>query len=197
MTSPPLHLASSSPRRVAILQRMGLAFTSRGVDVDETPLSGESAEAMVLRLAEKKAKAADCAADVVVIGADTAVVLDGVVFGKPTDRNDALGMLGRLSGRSHEVLTGIAVLSGDTLRTAVSLTNVTFREIDPDEALEYWQSGEPQDKAGAYAIQGGAGDFVVAVEGSYSGVVGLPVFEIARLLQLAGINIPAEVKDEI
>ena len=197
MTSPPLHLASSSPRRVAILQRMGLDFTSRGVDVDETPLSGESAEAMVLRLAEKKAKAADCAADVVVIGADTAVVLDGVVFGKPTDRNDALGMLGRLSGRSHEVLTGIAVLSGDTLRTAVSVTNVTFREIDPDEALEYWQSGEPQDKAGAYAIQGGAGDFVVAVEGSYSGVVGLPVFEIARLLQLAGINIPAEVKDEI
>lgn len=197
MTSPALHLASSSPRRVAILERMGLAFTSRGVDVDETPLSGESAEAMVLRLAEKKARAANCAADAVVIGADTAVVLDGVVFGKPTDRNDALGMLGRLSGRSHEVLTGIAVLSGDTLRTTVSVTDVTFREIGPDEALEYWQSGEPRDKAGAYAIQGGAGDFVVAVEGSYSGVVGLPVFEIARLLQLAGVKIPAGLKDEI
>jgi septum formation protein len=106
-------------------------------------------------------------------------------------------MLGRLSGRSHQVLTGIAVLSRDTLRTTVSVTNVTFRDIDPDEALQYWQSGEPRDKAGAYAIQGGAGDFVVAVEGSYSGVVGLPVLEIARLLQLAGVEVPAGLKDEV
>jgi septum formation protein len=176
---------------------MGLDFTSGGVDVDETPLSGEPAKAMVLRLAEKKARAAGRAADAVVIGADTAVVLDGIVFGKPTGRDDALGMLGRLSGRSHQVLTGIAVLSRDTLRTTVSVTNVTFRDIDPDEALQYWQSGEPRDKAGAYAIQGGAGDFVVAVEGSYSGVVGLPVLEIARLLQLAGVEVPAGLKDEV
>jgi septum formation protein len=196
MTIPNLHLASSSPRRVAILERMGLAFTSGGVDVDESPLKGEAAETMVLRLAEKKARAADCAADTVVIGADTAVVLDGEVFGKPADRNDALRMLGKLSGRSHEVVTGVSVLVDDVARNEVCVTEVTFREIGPDEALEYWQSGEPRDKAGAYAIQGGAGSFVQAVSGSYSSVVGLPVFEVARLLRLVGVVVPEGLKDE-
>jgi septum formation protein len=197
MITPTLHLASSSPRRVAILKRMGLDFTSGGVNVDESPLTGESAEAMVLRLAEKKAMAADRDATTVVIGADTAVVLDGEVFGKPAGRDEALNMLGRLSGRSHEVMTGVAVLAGGSLHSAISVTKVTFREIGPDEALEYWQSGEPLDKAGAYAIQGGAGEFVEAVNGSYSGVVGLPVFEIASLLRLAGIEITAGLRDEI
>ena len=195
--APSLHLASSSPRRVAILKRMGLEFTAGGVDVDESPLTSETPEAMVLRLAEKKARAAHRSSGTVVIGADTAVVLDGEVFGKPADRDDALAMLGRLSGRSHDVMTGIAVLAGDSVRSALSVTEVTFREIGPDEALEYWQSGEPRDKAGAYAIQGGAGDFVEAVSGSYSGVVGLPVLDIARLLRLAGIEIPAGLKDQI
>jgi septum formation protein len=197
MTVPTLHLASSSSRRVEILQRMGLDFTAGGVNVDESPLPGETAEAMVLRLAEKKARAAECPAGTVVIGADTAVVLDGDVFGKPAGRDDALDMLGRLSGRNHEVMTGIAVVVGDSVRSAVSVTEVMFREIRPDEALEYWQSGEPRDKAGAYAIQGGAGDFVEAVYGSYTGVVGLPVLEIARLLRLAGIEVSAGLKGEI
>jgi septum formation protein len=197
MIMPNLHLASSSPRREAILRRMGLEFTSGGVDVDERPLTGETAEAMVLRLAEKKARAAACAADTVVIGADTAVVLDDEVFGKPADRDDALRMLGMLSGRSHEVMTGISVLVADSTHSEVSVTRVTFREIDPDEALEYWHSGEPCDKAGAYAIQGGAGEFVQAVSGSYSSVVGLPVLELARLLRLAGVVVPEGLKDEV
>jgi septum formation protein len=197
MTTPALHLASSSPRREAILTRMGLTFTSGGVDVDETPLVDETAEAMVLRLAETKARAAACPAGTVVIGADTAVVLDDEVFGKPADQADALHMLGRLSGRTHVVTTGVAVLLGGSVRSAVSVTQVRFREIGPDEALRYWQSGEPRDKAGAYAIQGGAGKFVEAVNGSYSGVVGLPVFEVAPLLQFAGIELPEGLKDEI
>lgn len=176
---------------------MGLAFTSAGVDVDESPLAGESAEAMVLRLAERKARAAGCHDGTVVIGADTAVVLDGEMFGKPADRDDALRMLARLSGRRHEVLTGIAVLAGNRVRNALSVTEVTFREIGHDEALEYWQSGESCDKAGAYAIQGGASDFVEAVDGSYTGVVGLPVHAVARLLGLAGIVLPGELKDEL
>ena len=197
MTMLKLHLASSSPRRVAILQQMGLEFTSGGVDVDESPLSGEAAEAMVLRLAEKKARAAACATDTVVIGADTAVVLDGEMFGKPADRDDALRMLAMLSGRSHEVMTGISILVGNSARSEVSVTTVTFREIGPDEALKYWQSGEPRDKAGAYAIQGGAGKFVKSVSGSYSSVVGLPVLQVARLLRHAGIAVADGLKDEI
>lgn len=197
MKSQTLHLASSSPRRVEILMRMGLDFTSGAVDVDESPLTGETAEAMVLRLAEEKARAADCDKDTVVIGADTAVVLDGEVFGKPAGRDDALDMLGRLSGRRHKVMTGVAVLVDNAVRRAVSVTDVTFREIRPDEALQYWQSGEPRDKAGAYAIQGGAREFVEAVSGSYTGVVGLPVREIAQLLRLTGIEVPEGLKDEI
>jgi septum formation protein len=119
------------------------------------------------------------------------------VFGKPADRDDALRMLGMLSGRSHEVMTGISVLVADSTHSEVSVTRVTFREIDPDEALEYWHSGEPCDKAGAYAIQGGAGEFVQAVSGSYSSVVGLPVLELARLLRLAGVVVPEGLKDEV
>jgi septum formation protein len=193
----PLHLASSSPRRGAILEQMGLEFTAAGVDIVEQQRAGEAADVMVVRLAMEKAAAAVCPPGTVVIGADTAVVLDGAVFGKPRDEADGLRMLAALSGRSHEVMTGVAVRSGSGLQSALTVTAVKFREIGPDEALEYWQSGEPGDKAGAYAIQGLANAFVETVTGSYTGVVGLPVFETARLLRQAGIEPAAALKDEL
>lgn len=197
MPVPALHLASSSPRRRAILERMGLEFSAAGVDIVEQQQAGEAADMMVVRLAAEKARAAPCSPGTVVIGADTAVVLDGEVFGKPRDEADGLRMLAALSGRSHEVMTGVVVRSSGSVQSALSVTEVRFREIGPDEALEYWQSGEPGDKAGAYAIQGHAGAFVEAVSGSYTGVVGLPVFETARLLRLAGIEPAGTLKDEL
>ena len=197
MSSPALHLASSSPRRSAILRQMGLEFSAAGVDIDERPRDGESANAMVVRLAIEKAIAAPFGGDTVVIGADTAVVVDGEVFGKPIDETDGLRMLETLSGRKHQVMTGVAVRVAGSVRSVLSITEVEFREIGPDEALEYWQSGEPCDKAGAYAIQGRAGEFVRRVSGSYTGVVGLPVFETAKLLRAAGIAPAAELKDQV
>ena len=183
---PCLLLASSSPRRRDILNALGLEFEQQSVDIDETPRPGEVAEELVLRLARAKALAAS-AAGRVVLAADTAVVLDGEVFGKPAGREHALDMLARLSGREHTVLTGVAVAAGPELSTALSRTEVRFREIGRDEALQYWQSGEPRDKAGAYGIQGKGGVFVSHVSGSYTGVVGLPVFETAGLLTAAGV----------
>jgi septum formation protein len=172
-----------------ILSALGLSFTARGVDVDERQLDGESAEAMVLRLAEAKAKAVDIDESCIVLGADTAVVLGEDIFGKPEDCDEAVEMLGRLSGCTHRVLTGVASYAQLRLRTALSETEVRFREIGPDEARAYWHSGEPCDKAGAYAIQGRGGMFVEAISGSYSGVVGLPVFETVQLLRIAGLRV--------
>lgn len=189
MTTPRLHLASASPRRCEILASLGLTFSAAGVDIDEIRLPDEQAEEMVLRLAAEKALAADVDPAAIVIGADTAVVLDGIIYGKPEGREDCLSTLRRLSGCTHKVMTGVAVRYGDVLRTALSVTDVRFRDISPDEALAYWQSGEPGDKAGAYAIQGRGGTFVREISGSYSGVVGLPVFETAQLLKEAGMNV--------
>ena len=197
MPVPKLHLASSSPRRRRILESMGLEFSAAGVDVDERQYPGESADVMVVRLAAAKAQAVDAGPGVVVLGADTAVVLDGEVFGKPADEADALRMLAALSGRRHKVMTGVAVRSRDSTATTLSVTAVKFREIGPDEALDYWHSGEPAGKAGAYAIQGLAAAFVESISGSYSGVVGLPVLETAELLRSAGIDPPGELKDAI
>ena len=188
MSTPRLLLASASPRRREILACLGLEFEARGFDLDETPLPDETAADMVLRLARDKAEAGAPEAEVV-LAADTSVVLDGEIFGKPRDGEDAVAMLGRLSGREHEVLTGVAVAWSGRIETALSSTRVRFRDIGRDEALQYWQSGEPADKAGAYGIQGLGGVFVSNIEGSYSGVVGLPVFETARLLSRAGIPV--------
>lgn len=188
MTVPALHLASSSPRRHEILTALGLSFTAGGVDVDEQRRPGEAPDAMVLRLAALKARSAGVDSDVI-LGADTAVVLDDLVFGKPRDATDALAMLAQLSGRRHQVMTGVAVLAGADLQSTFSVTDVLFREIRPDEAHRYWQSGEPRDKAGAYAIQGLGGAFVESISGSYSGVVGLPAFETAQLLRNVGLDV--------
>ncbi|MDJ0940787.1 MAG: Maf family protein [Woeseiaceae bacterium] len=189
MTQPSLILASSSPRRREILTALGLAFDTRVTDVDETPLETETPVAMVLRLAEAKALAAAPGDNEVVVGADTAVILGEQAFGKPVNEADALGMLAALSGRVHRVATGVAVATAAGVATAVSETDVRFREIHPDEARRYWHSGEPRGKAGAYAIQGLGGAFVEAIMGSYTGVVGLPVYETARLLAAAGLEV--------
>jgi len=188
MNRPELHLASSSPRRREILSALGVSFTCAGADIDESRAPGEAVADMVLRLATEKAQAAD-AGDLPVLGADTIVTLDGRIFGKPESEVDALAMLQALSGRTHQVLTGVALLCSGALTTAISSTDVRFRDIDPDEALAYWQSGEPDGKAGSYAIQGVGGVFVEAIEGSYSGVVGLPVYETAKLLGAVGIAV--------
>ena len=183
-----LLLASASPRRREILAALGLEFEARGLDIDETPVPGEAAADMVLRLAADKARAA-AATDLVVLAADTTVTLDGEILGKPDGQDEALDMLERLSGREHVVLTGVAVAAGGRIATRLSRTRVRFRDIGRDEALQYWQSGEPADKAGGYGIQGLGGVFLSNIEGSYSGVVGLPVFETAELLAAAGISV--------
>lgn len=185
----PIHLASASPRRRDILAALGLEFSVGGADIDERRLDNEAPDAMVLRLAREKAQAGAPASGYVAIGADTAVVLGDDIFGKPADAADAMHMLDRLSARTHTVLTGVAVWDGHEMRSVVSATDVRFRDIDPDEALAYWQSGEPCDKAGAYAIQGKGGVFVAEIRGSYSGVVGLPVFETVQLLRGAGVKV--------
>ncbi len=192
MSNPVLHLASSSPRRRELLTALGLDFSYEGVAIDESALPGEAASDMVLRLATAKARTAfdSGAYQVPVLGADTVVTLEARTFGKPGSREEALQMLASLSGRTHEVLSGVAVVAKGELETAISRTEVQFRVIHPDEAEAYWQSGEPAGKAGAYAVQGLGGIFVSAINGSYTGVVGLPVFETARLLRRAGIGLP-------
>ncbi len=192
MSNPVLHLASSSPRRRELLTALGLNFSYEGVAIDESALPGEAAPDTVLRLAASKARAAYDSGnyEMPVLGADTLVILDDRVFGKPRSKEEALNMLASLSGRRHQVLTGVALMANGELQTAESLTEVQFREIHPDEAEAYWQSGEPAGKAGAYAVQGLGGIFVSAINGSYTGIVGLPVFETANLLRRAGIELP-------
>ena len=192
---PQLHLASSSPRRAEILRALGLEISIQGVAIDESPLDGESPLQMVLRLAQGKAAAASIDAGRLVLGADTVVVLEQKVLGKPRDEADAIDMLLSLSGRRHQVLTGVALKTSEKIHLVHSMTNVQFREIGRDEATLYWQSGEPADKAGAYGIQGLGGQFVMSIEGSYSGVVGLPVFETAALLRQAGIDLMRTTND--
>ena len=190
MSLPPtLYLASTSPRRRELLSALGVKFEVVHVDVEEALLNGESPADMVLRLAVAKAEAAEIEVGGLALGADTAVVVDDEPLGKPLDEADALAMLAKLSGRSHQVLTGVALRGPGGTRTSLSTTDVYFREISRDEALAYWQSGEPHDKAGAYAVQGLGGMFVEHIEGSYSGVVGLPVFETVALLEAAGFDV--------
>ncbi len=187
-----VYLASGSPRRRELLQQIGVAFRVLGAPVDEAVLAGEVPAAYVARLAAAKAgcgwESRRDAAAVPVLAADTAVVLDGNILGKPVDRQDAEGMLRQLSGRTHEVLTAVALRTVSGLQAAISHSEVTFRAISASEAQAYWETGEPRDKAGAYAIQGRAAVFITDLRGSFSGVMGLPLFETAALLSAAGIS---------
>lgn len=185
----PLYLASGSPRRRELLTQIGVPFTVVSAPIDESPLPNESAPAYVERLALAKAAAglASVAGQAVVLGADTAVVLDGRILGKPEDREDALAMLADLSGREHQVLTAVALSDGLHMQSLCVTSTVRFRSISADEAQRYWASGEPADKAGGYAIQGLGAVFVTGLSGSYSAVVGLPLSETAGLLGTFGI----------
>jgi nucleoside triphosphate pyrophosphatase len=186
--SPVLCLASVSPRRRDLLAQIGVPHTVTGAHIDETALAGETPRDYVGRMARQKALAVrDKGETLPVLAADTTVVLDDVIYGKPVDRADGIAMLGRLSGRTHEVLTAVAFadLRGVALRLSVS--SVRFRELTAEECAAYWETGEPRDKAGGYAVQGAAAVFIESLSGSYSGVMGLPLFETAELLRAAGV----------
>lgn len=188
---PPLYLASGSPRRRELLTQIGVPYTALSAEIDETPFTDERPDAYVERLARGKAQAGlaslSTSPDACVLGADTAVVLDGRILGKPVDADDACAMLTALSGREHEVLTAVAVANRQGCEALVVSSRVRFRVIQPQEIRAYWASGEPRDKAGSYAIQGLAAVFVEGLQGSYSAVVGLPLCETAELLSRFGI----------
>lgn len=182
---PRLVLASGSPRRAELLGAAGFSFDVRPSGVAEAPFRGGSVAEYAESLA--RAKAASVPGDLV-LGADTVVTLDGVVLGKPADRDDAASMLSRLSGRRHDVITGVALNHGGVLRWAHARAEVTFRPLSHGEIAAYVASGEAMDMAGAYAIQGGAADFVASLEGDRDTVVGLPVALVRRLLEVGGIS---------
>lgn len=190
-----VYLASLSPRRQELLQQIGVAYALLPVDVDETPAIDEQAEDYVQRLALAKATAGWCALagkqPLPVIGADTVVVANGIIMGKPRDRMQAIEMLQALSGSTHEVLTAVAVVAEHSL-VRLNSSHVTFRPLSLSECEAYWETQEPADKAGAYAIQGIGATFIRRLEGSYSGVMGLPLFETAELLEEFGIRILQE-----
>jgi len=182
-----LILASASPRRAELLRLAGFAFDIIPADVDERVLPDETPNDYVRRLAAEKSAAVlrdlgAGAADAAVLGADTSVVVDGAILGKPRDDADAASMLRRLAGRSHEVLTGVSLRNGTAEAGAVVATRVHFSPLSDPQVAEYVASGEGRDKAGAYAIQGLASRFIPAIEGSYSNVVGLPVSTVAELV---------------
>ncbi len=194
---PVVILASASPRRTELLTQIGVPHRVVPANIEERRLAGERIEDCVLRLARQKAlqvqaglsSAAGAAARLPVLGADTAVVLDDELLGKPRDRAHALAMLARLSGRTHRVLSAVALSSAGAVRCALCCSEVQFRRLDAQECAAYWDSGEPCDKAGSYAIQGRGAVFVERLHGSHSGVAGLPLFETARLLAEAGVPV--------
>jgi septum formation protein len=185
---PLIKLASVSPRRRELLAQIGVPHVVTGAHIDESALAGEPPRDYVQRMARSKALTVwQQDASLPVLAADTTVVLDGVIFGKPVDQADGLRMLAALSGRTHQVLTAAALVSVAGIALRLSVSDVRFRTLTADECSAYWDTGEPCDKAGAYAIQGKAAVFIESLSGSYSGVMGLPLFETAELLQAAHI----------
>ena len=186
-------LASQSPRRAELLRQVGIAHHAVPADVDERALPGETPEDYVERVATAKARAVHAIhPDAIVLGSDTAVVLGTQILGKPVDRADGIEMLLSLAGRTHQVLTGVAIVGAQT-RYALSRSQVRFRPLSAAEAADYWDTGEPADKAGAYAVQGRAAAFIERIEGSYSGIMGLPLFETLKLLSELGVRPHSDV----
>jgi septum formation protein len=184
-------LASASPRRRELLDQIGIDYDIRPVDIDESPKPNETPADYVRRIAAEKSAACHAQAAPIglpVLAADTAVVLNGRIMGKPKDKEDALAMLRRLSGQTHQVYSAVS-LRGQEHGEALSVTNVTFRTLSEREIVAYWATSEPADKAGSYAIQGLGSVFVQSIQGSFSGVVGLPLFETAELLLQQGIQV--------
>jgi len=188
-TAPQLILASGSPRRCEILDQLGIRYRVIPAALIEAPEKNESPEAYVRRIAAEKSLKVrmDTPSQLPVLAADTEVVLDGKIFGKPQNREHGLAMLASLSGREHKVLTAISFRHQNYHWQALSTNLIRFREINPTEIEAYWLTGEPHDKAGAYAIQGKGSLFIEQLCGSYSGVMGLPVLETSRLLSKANI----------
>jgi len=184
-------LASSSPRRRELLTLVGIAHEVRPADIDESYLQGETPGAHAERLAREKAeKVARDDAEAVTIGSDTIVVVDGEVLGKPRDVHHAHAMLRRLSGRRHEVVTGVAAIWRGRTSSAIEVVGVTFRELGDAEIAAYVATGEPMDKAGAYGIQGYGATIVERVEGDYFAVMGLPLNRLVRMLEAMGVRYP-------
>ncbi len=183
----PLILASASPRRVELLRILEPSFSQQPADIDETQRHGEDPKTYVCRMAEEKAAAvAPGNPGSVIIGADTTVVIDGQTLGKPKDRADGIAMLQRLGGRTHQVLTGVCVLHDAGKQTICDQSEVSFVNVSSAQAAAYWATGEPADKAGGYGIQGLGSIFVQRINGSYSGVMGLPLAPLTKLLRVAG-----------
>ena len=192
MMSPHIYLASRSPRRVELLHQIGIVCEIIPSDIDESQLPDELPMDYVARLARAKAAACmsrlDGLATMPVLAADTAVAINGLILGKPESDEEAIAMLARMSGRWHEVHTAIAVATTEWLEVAISTTRVEMAVLSDAQIAAYAATGEPRDKAGAYGIQGVAGMFVTRIDGSYTGVMGLPIYETALLLRKAGIN---------
>lgn len=193
MPWPQVYLASSSPRRRELLTQLGVSFESVLVTVDETPLAGENPTGYVSRLALAKARAGFEQLQgkplLPVLGADTTVVVNEILLGKPSNRDEGLAMLSLLSGRQHRVLSAVALVFEAKEAVRIQESRVRFRTLLDSECHAYWNTGEPSDKAGGYAIQGRAAAFIVDIKGSYSGVVGLPLFETAELLRDFDIHV--------
>lgn len=198
-----LILASQSPRRKELLAQLGYQFTTQAADIDESVHCGEKANDYVLRLAKEKAQAIFSAlpiqqqAQSIVIGSDTSVVIEGDILGKPANEAECITTLLRLENKQHQVLTAIAVISQAHSNKVISQlieTQVQFKSLTVDEIKRYWHTGEPCDKAGSYAIQGIGGQFVTTIKGSYSAVVGLPLYEIVQLLAQVGLPSSIQMK---
>jgi septum formation protein len=187
-SAPRLCLASMSPRRRELLHQIGVSHSVRAPHIDESVLPGEPAADYVVRMARSKALAGGApSAGLPVLGADTIVLIDALILGKPAGAAEAVAMLERLSGRTHEVLTAVALANGATLAHRLSVSQVRLRHLSRAECIAYWESGEPHDKAGAYAVQGRGALFIEHLSGSYSGVMGLPLYETGQLLAEAGV----------
>jgi septum formation protein len=183
-----LCLASVSPRRQALLNQIGVRYLVAAADIDEAVRRAEHADDYVRRMARDKALAVYGRGSLLpVLAADTTVVLDGQICGKPADEADGVALLQRLAGRNHQVLTAVALADSSGVRERLSASEVRFRPVSRAECVAYWASGEPRDKAGGYAIQGLGAVFIEHLSGSYSGVMGLPLFETAELLRTAGV----------
>lgn len=186
--APLLTLASVSPRRRELLEQIGVAHVVSGADIDESVRPGEAPADYVVRMACLKAHAVRArGGELPVLAADTTVVIDGLILAKPRDRAECLAMLGRLSGRTHQVLTAVALATAAGIAFRLSASEVRLRTVTAEECAAYWQTGEPRDKAGGYAIQGRGALFIEHLSGSYSGVMGLPLFETGQLLAAAGL----------
>lgn len=187
-------LASASPRRQQLLQQVGIDFEVMVPEIDETPHDNEDAETFVVRIAREKAEQVAARRisgnmpQLPVLAADTAVVLDNRILGKPRDRQDAIAMLTDLAGRTHVVLTAVTILYKDRADSLVQKSEVKFAPLNRQQIEAYWQTGEPADKAGAYGIQGRAAAFISHLQGSYTGVMGLPLFETCQMLERIAAN---------